>query len=56
MADIVDLTAAQITRSLSDGEFTTVEVVESSTMRSYTDMLTANEIDDLVAYLSTRRH
>ncbi len=29
MADIVDLTAAQITRSLSDGEFTTVEVVES---------------------------
>ena len=42
--------------SFSKKELRSVETVESSTMPSYTDTLTASEIDDLVAYLFTRRH
>ena len=32
-----------------------IDVIESSTMPSYADTLTASEVDDLVAYLFTRR-
>ena len=42
--------------SLAKKDLRSVEVIESSTMPSYTGMLTASEVDDLVAYLFARRN